>query len=99
MGRPGTPGQPLPAGFSRKIQRQTFPRMWLWTWSLAGPAVGAGVLWLLPMSLQSEALSQSAIKYLLFPTQLSSVAGPGRGDHRAGDRELSVVNGHLRGVT
>lgn len=96
----GYPGTAPDSWVSQEVTKAKVPSgCGCGAWSRADPAVGAGVLWLLHMSLQSEALSQSAIKYLLFPTQLSLVAGPGRGDQRTGDRELFIVNNHLLGVT
>lgn len=50
------------------------------------PAGGADVLCLLHMSLQSGVWSQRVIKYLLFPTLLSLVPGPGRGAREQGIR-------------
>lgn len=50
------------------------------------PAGGADVLSLLHMSLQSGVWSQCVIKYLLFPTLLSLVPGPGRGAREQGIR-------------
>lgn len=46
----------------------------------------------------SQELSANLIKYLLFPTLLSLVPGPGGGDQRAGDREWFTVNDHLPGA-
>lgn len=101
LGGWGTPREPLLAGFPQEVTKDMSSLgIWLWCpWGLADPAQGAGVLWLLHTSLRSGALSQSIIKYLLFPTLLSLVAGPGGGDQKAGDRELFIVNDHLLGVT